>query len=520
MKTSLSIPDSGIIELQWFRRLSKSAWMLHGYLIGCLVVMPFCQSVKAEGEGEFVLTSTESYVEIGLSTSEGTSNFGPSDTRTVTATLQTHSWEVWTHSGTGAVETRNDSWTPVSGAWLNQYVDHGSGLAYLGQSMSDSSGQCSFSITGSSSQTLVKVIAATSEEATLVFEAPMVIEEQWSFSHYEGLVSASLSSDGQSVGQGGSITLTATVTYHQWEVQTSDWGNTRTANSSSSSAEGAQIGWQIESGDGSISASDAATNGSGNATASFTMGSGSSRVRVDVSYAGGSSTSASMDLAPAYQPPQWWYSHTEYGIPYVANVSVNGDTHNLPSGSVREVTGQWMQDSWNVYTDGVSTEQRDWSSSSASGISLYASLTDEQGSVPSSSPVAVDGTTGSFSHSLTMGLQPVTLTFTQTGDPASGSYSVAFSPMPWTFSHTETGIQVSLTKAGDGASATNLLPGAELALVAMVTSWSRDVWTDVQGNTEYRNESNVWLSNTALSLSASGGDGSVNQSTSTTDGNG
>ena len=57
--------------------------MIHGYLIGCLVVMPFCQSVRAEGEGEFVQTSTESYVEIGLSTSEGTSNFGPSDPRTL-----------------------------------------------------------------------------------------------------------------------------------------------------------------------------------------------------------------------------------------------------------------------------------------------------------------------------------------------------------------------------------------------------------------------------------------------------
>ena len=73
MKTSVFFSE--VTKLKWFRRLSKSAWMIHGYLIGCLVVMPFCQSARAEGEGEFVQTSTESYVEIGLSTSEGTLQF-------------------------------------------------------------------------------------------------------------------------------------------------------------------------------------------------------------------------------------------------------------------------------------------------------------------------------------------------------------------------------------------------------------------------------------------------------------
>lgn len=493
--------------------------MIHGYLIGCLVVMPFCQSVRAEGEGEFVQTSTESYVEIGLSTSEGTSNFGPSDTRTVTATIQTHSWEVWTHSGTGAVETMNDSWTPVSGAWLNQYVDHDSGMAYLGQAATDSSGQCSFSVSGSNNQTLVKVIAATSEEASLAFEPPMVVEEQWSFSHYEGLVSASLSSDGQSVGSGQSQTLTASVTYNQWEVQMSSWGNTRTVNFSSSPASGAQVSWSVESGDGSVTAYNWSTDGSGNATAGFTMGSTSSRVRVDVSYAGGSSTSASIDLTPAYEPPQWWYSHSEYGPPYVTNVGVDGDTHNLPAGTVRVVTGQWMQDSWEVHTDGVGTEQRNWTSSPVSYGSLYAVVTDGQGSTQSTNSISADYS-GNFSYSFTMGTVPVSLTLSQTGDPASATYSVAFSPMPWNYSHTETGSNVSLVKLGDGSGSASLIPSAQLPLVATVTAWSREVWTDAQGNVEYRNQSSVPAPNTALSLSVPNGDGSLDQSAVMTDANG
>ena len=64
--------------------------MLHGYLIGCLVVMPFCHGTAHAEGGDWSLTSTVSQRELTLNAPDGTTNLGPMDTRTVNALLRTH----------------------------------------------------------------------------------------------------------------------------------------------------------------------------------------------------------------------------------------------------------------------------------------------------------------------------------------------------------------------------------------------------------------------------------------------
>lgn len=233
MKMSLDL--SGVAELQWYRCLSKSAWMLHGYLMGCLVVMPFCQSVRAVEEGDFVQTGAESYVEVTLSCSEGTSHFEAGTSRTVTATVMTHSWEVWTHTVTGESQIRQESWVPFVGAALDCFVSQSTGWMNVGMGNAGTDGTASFTIQGSSEPISVKVSTSSGAEGILSFDAP-VEPETWSFTRYEGLISAVVNDLGDTnhLPSGTVKEVEVTVSYTSWEVQTSNFGNTRAENSSTS----------------------------------------------------------------------------------------------------------------------------------------------------------------------------------------------------------------------------------------------------------------------------------------------
>ncbi len=476
---------SEVTLIQWFRRFSKSAWVLHGYLIGCLVVMPFCEgTVHAEGDG-WSLTSTESQRELTLNAPDGTANLGPTDWRNVNALLRTRSWEVWTQEGTGATETRNEQYNPIPYASLTQYVDTGSGWGSGNGGSTDWNGNASFSVTGSYSPTLMKVTGPSGEEATLTFSPPAA-PEVWSIDRYESMIGVTLeSSNGTELAQGNWTQLTATVTHTQWEVQTSNYGNTRTANFTTSPASGAGVSWTQDSGDGWINSWGSSTDHEGKCSVGYSMGSMASQVRAQVSFAASSSASATIQFSspppPPPPPPALWFSHMGYATSY-GSVSIDGDTHSLSPGTVRTITGQVYQSSWEVWTDGTSTETRNTTSSPASYY--YLSVT-ENGT--GGNGINADWS-GNFSFAYTMGSVPVTLTLPDINGWAPSFY---LTPTPWTHTRTETGTSYSLSSADGSTGGISLLPGATVDLVLTATSWSREIWTDSVGNEEPRNEISI-----------------------------
>ena len=119
-------------------------------------------------------------------------------------------------------------------------------------------------------------------------------DEVWSDGPLEGVIEASLVSSGSLSGVvvGAVSTLTAKVDYHSWQLQTSNFGETRRVNENIAPAIGAPVSFWTAGGDGQVTEVTSVADASGYATATFEMGQLTSTVQVQANYYGASTTAA------------------------------------------------------------------------------------------------------------------------------------------------------------------------------------------------------------------------------------
>ena len=400
---------------------------------------------------------------VSLNAPGGAAEWSPGSPYELAAYVFTQSWEVWTHEGTGEIELRNFENICVEGATVSFTLDSGDGNFSTAVLATDGDGNTSTWLTLGGGNAVVRVeaspdgiaLASTTMDVSCAVgleedpgEQPVdepldepldepVDEpvdqpvdqpadppagEEWSYSHTETVISPSLQfTDGDiTLAASTSSGITASVIAHTWDVWTSNYGNVEVLNESQSPAEGAQISWSIESGDGSFVASSDTTDAAGNANGTFQMGGYSSVLRIDVTYAGSYTAFATLDAilsttnngsaGEGYETPgsggdgntseesgsgddgtaseeavsgddgtgiqeEWTYSHTESSVGTTFSISDGTDPSDaslLVPGQDYIVTTTVNYESWEVWTSNYGNTQ--WVNYSASPASYVPVL--------------------------------------------------------------------------------------------------------------------------------------------------
>jgi len=255
-----------------------------------------------EGGDPFQFDRPESAYYLSIYAPEGTQLQTIDDTRTVEVIVEFQQWEIWVHPDTYESQIRNFSSDPVPDVPVGLSLSPWSGSLDTMNPYTDAFGKASTVFHNSGNSSPVTVSAEyNGASASLVFEPPVPgttpPQEEWNYSHSEATITANLSANALSypLAMGQAVTLDLYVTYDSWDVLTSNLGNSRTENHSSSPAVSAYVSWSIESGDGYVSG-NTYTDGGGIAYADFVVGSSTSVVRADVSFVSGNSTSATYQI--------------------------------------------------------------------------------------------------------------------------------------------------------------------------------------------------------------------------------
>jgi hypothetical protein len=503
-----------------YRPRFRQAWLLHFCLILSLLLLPAGRLARADGEGEFTLTGTQGSVAISVSAPQGTSGMQPGDTRQIIANAQVNTWEVWTNSETGATEIRNPLTVPMAGSWL-AFSNTGDGwLSPFGGVMTDSNGTAVSTFTIGSTASTVTVNEGTyGGSGSLNFDAPVVIiPETWTWNHDERLITASLAclipnAATESVSNGEIRMLGVHVDVINWSVYTSNYGNTRTDNYSTSPVEGASVSMSVQ-GDGTVAASGASgwytTDQYGNAYPWFTMGSTVSIVRADVSCAGSSATYATLQFNPA-PVETWTLDHVDN---YISGVTANVDDGGtaLVPGAQRSVRANVIHGAIEVWVSNFgNTEYRNFVATPAVGETVSFSFVHGDGSLSANS-ATTDGN-GNAWVDFTMGTVESELAVTCGGYPTG----IVFSPASetWAFDHTTSALSFSGFTA-DGAT-DNLRPGNTRTLTAAVVNTTWEVWLSNFGNTQDRNLSVAPAAGIGVGFAVASGDGQLSTTGSMTD---
>jgi hypothetical protein len=477
--------------LQQFRRRLRYAWMLHGYLISTLILMPFGRQGRADEEDVFTQTGEESQVVVGVWAPAGTSGLVPGAERQVLISVQRHTWEVWTGSVSGTIQLRNERITPVS-ADLQYTVPSGYGSVWPGTGSTDANGAAATTFTMGTGATALRVEASYDGGAvavgTLDFSAPD--PEEWTYVRTESFLAASLTTTGST--ENVASTETRQVRVHaessSWDVYTSSWGNTETRNPNSSPASGAQISWSVVTGGDGAIVNDwqtSPTDGSGDATATFTMGAGASVVRADVLYGGSTATNASITFTPPPAVEQWSHYETLTSLSSVT-LSASGPVDGVLPGVQTPVTAtvmNYVREGW-VSTFG-NYEVRYPQYIPAESVPVVVTLESGDGSVSVGS--GTTDSSGAASTVFTMGSQASRIradaAYSPGGPMVSGT--LEFNPFAevWSFVSSTSELSVSLSPNGP---VDDVFPGASYQLTADVVNTTWEVWTSNLGNTDHR----------------------------------
>jgi hypothetical protein len=471
----------------------------------------------------FVQDRIESVLYLYLDAPGGTSLDSNASPAAIGVLLERYSWEIWRQPSTGIEQYQNAQVTPESGAMvtLTRSPEVGSLADSTLITGSDGRAWTTFAPEGSSGAVSVQASMGESN-ASLTFDLTTTYtsgwEEQWSFSHTEATLTASLGSAASTydVPSGESRELSLSVYYETWDVEVSNFGNSRTVNLTGAPAVGASVSWSVEMGDGYV-AGGGQTDASGVCPATLTVGSSGGNVRAEVSFSTGSATSATLAFSPSSSSPPTsnWYQIGSSITPSITGLSPIGGT-SLALGQSIQISGTLQGDVWDLWSNGTEEESRYSYTTPLAWTSLLAEIAQGGGSLDSSSPTTQWD--GSFSTGYTMGYSPSRIDLRSastnevlasvdfalseeppaTGGPAPGSSTVLYSDGGYAIQN--------LTVDGPTY---DLLPGDSRTIGGTLYWVNWDVVSDGNGTIENRITSSSPVSWSSLSAVVDYGDGTL-----------
>jgi hypothetical protein len=214
--------------LPFFRRFSRNAWILHGYLIGVLCLLPVSSSVRAE-ETEHVLQSAQYWLNLSVGGVSGQS--GASAVTSVNVTVE--GVETWYDPVSGNSYSITRSPVPASGASVSSDWGYVSGSA-------GSAGQCTITGTIGSDDVTANVSASMTQNGSMVSASTSFFvdcttqqpppPETWIFRSHEERFEVSVSTTDATTGvpAGTQAEVVAQVKKRTWDVVFSSLDSDRT----------------------------------------------------------------------------------------------------------------------------------------------------------------------------------------------------------------------------------------------------------------------------------------------------
>lgn len=484
-------------------------------------------------EEPFQYDRTESVLFVNFSAPQGTVLPTPTATLPVEVIVERHEWEIWKRPSTGQEEAHPVQVSRAAGVTVHLSGHLGFADATTVTTDMQGTAQTSFTADGTLGSPTITGMVGNST-SSLNFTQP---GEDWTHQNTEGIIVASIEvqGGGSEITAGESRPLVLSVAYETWDVEISNYGNTRTVNRTNSPAVGAYANWFTESGDAYVSGFGI-TDGQGRCETSMVMGSVNSVVRADVTYATGDTTHATIHLTslaptppPTENPVVYLRSETR---PVIVTFTPDGAT-DVISGESRSLSGTVRWDVWDIWGNGTGPEEERYNYSYAA-TSVPVDLTVEQGDGSLSSPSAVTDSTGTFTTAYQMGSAPARITASVSGaaqtmgidlvpTPPSGGSSDPdpnSNPDPgntstepqWQFLET----RGKYTLHGPNADGpTYDLPPATVSNVSVNVTWdSWDVLIDpVTGDTRDENPQSAAASSVPVEFTLTQGDGIVGDNT-------
>ncbi|MFO1485072.1 MAG: Ig domain-containing protein [Verrucomicrobiaceae bacterium] len=515
-----------------FRCWSRHAYILHGYLIATLILLPVpLTRVVAEDpppdppppEEVWSFDHSESLVNASLQSS-GQVHAG--EQMTLQLYAETVTWEVWT-SSYGNMRTENYVTSPASSAWLSWSQVSGDGYLTGSSSWTDGAGFGSAGFVMGNSQAVVRVDVSTGSSdvasATLTLD-PLVETETWSWGYSGSTVTSvqwlPVEGGTTELTDGQQRTLTVEVTQDTWDQWNGSWGNTQTNTISTGvAAVNVPVTFYIVSGNGSFSASSSfttSTDWQGRASATLTMGAGDTVVGVVAGDAGQTQvwgtnlgfTAAATNPGNGGGPETetWSFSGIDSGTAVV--LESEGGITELQSGETHNFTATvttWSREVW--VSNWGNTAYAGETSAPASGATVRLSIEGDSGV----SICSTDGN-GQCMTAYQMGESAIRLLAdvldgSQTVVLATTTLEVGLAQEQWWYTGTDEAT-IGLNLAAD-RELTEVPEGTACTVTATVTFTSWEVWESSLGNRELRNYQEGVAMGAGVWFGMDSGDGSL-----------
>ena len=450
-------------------------WLLHGVLIANFFLLSSGRFAYAD-EGDPPPEETWSYQSSQASltaeivTSGSTSGVTPGTAITISATPLLTTWDIYVSnldSTRTRIENLNPNQTPSGSSVTVSYI---SGDGWLNTACSPPV----FTV-GSGSAIVRVTMAANGITSDHDIEFTPAAPETWTYSTTEGSLGVSLAcTDSTSdLAQGSNRSVTAQVVWVSWDVEVSNYGNSRTTNPSTSPASGATVYWSA-TGDGAVSEAQSTCAQDGTTAVNFTMGTSASTVTATAHY-GGTTTavaSAGLDFSPL-DLTAWRYDRTE-GYISTELAEVGWPSSNAP-GSLHSLAATVLYTSWEVWWRGVEPnveyENRNETTAPAINASVAFEITGGGGSL-SPEGTASTNANGVASVTYRMGGSVAEVRATANFAGATGFGTTTMTPDIDTRTWTKVGDGSGLTVT---ASASDLsVSTARVTATAIYATW--EIW--------------------------------------------
>ena len=513
-----------------FRSWSRRAYLLHGYLIAMMALLPMPPSQLAWAEEEdpppepppeeevWSYNHSESMDSVTLGSSGSAPEGGEV---TLQALVETNSWEVWT-SSFGNVRTENYVTQPNTSAWVSWSQVSGGGYLTSASNWTDSFGLAgaTFVMSSGPAEVRAEVIYGSAK----ISVATLWLEQTWSFSGYgSGLHSVQwLEVEGGTGGlvPGDQRTLVAEVQESSWEVWTNN-GETEARNTTYAPAMNAPVTFYIQSGDGSLDSLlttvTVMTDGQGRAQTTFAMGPSATMVGVVAGEAGqGQVEGGSVEFqSGSGAVSEWWsFSHTEDS--FALSLEAPGGVPQLAAGQAHTLLARAEVTTWQVFTSNYGNmDYREPYTQPAAWLPLYLWVMEGDGVLVE--PPVTAGEDGTAEVNLQMGTGSTRvqalLPDGNGGALALAELDLAVLAEEWWLVREEGTLLLNLAAGG---AQTGLAPGEQRSVAAEVRYQGWEVWSN--GVTEeFRNDFDRAAQGAVLTFAVESGDGTVDAGPVSTD---
>lgn len=507
MKSALSLSLSANTTFAArLRRAMPRLWLLHGVLIANFFLLSSWRLAHAEGgdpppEETWSYQSSQASLTAEIVTSGSTSGVTPGTAITISATPLLTTWDIYV-SNLDCTRTRIENLNPnqiPSGSSVT--VSYISGDGWLNTACSPPV----FTV-GSGSAIVRVTVAANGITSDHDIEFTPAAPETWTYSTTEGAlgVSVACTDSTSDLAQGTNRSVTAQVVWVSWDVEVSNYGNSRTTNPSTSPASGATVYWSA-TGDGAVSEAQSTCVQDGTTAVNFTMGTSASTVTA-TAYYGDTTTavaSAGLDFSPL-DLTAWRYDHTE-GYISTELAEVGRPSSNAP-GSLHPLAATVLYTSWQVWRRGVEPnveyENRNETTAPAINASVAFEITGGGGSLPPEGGGSATDANGIASITYRMGGSVAEVRATASFAGATGFGTTTMTPdidtRTWTKVADGSGLTVTASASDLSAST------ARVAATAIYATW--EIWRCDEDTTltEERNRISGPAINGDVSFSVSG----------------